>query len=378
MKLLFWSSLLFIFYTYLGYPFLLWLQSQFAGKSVLKLPITPFVSVVISVLNEEKRIGLRLDNLLAQHYPRENLEIIVVSDGSIDKTCEIVRSYDGQNVRLLELPERSGKAIALNLGIAEAHGEIIIFADVRQRFEPDVIAQLTANFNDSTIGCVSGELMFLVGASSSIHAEMGAYWKYEKWIRKAESRSGSVVGSTGAIYAMRRSLYQPLPFGTLIDDVLTPLNVVMLGYRCIFDGSAVAYDVISKDVAQEWSRKVRTLAGNWQLLGLKPRLAFPLTNPLWSRFMSHKIFRLLVPFALPCLLISSLSSGSVLSITVTVVQVLFYAASLTGFLIPSARSMRLINLCYFFMVMNAAAVAGFWMWLTGRCGTAWSNTPATV
>lgn len=371
MKLLFYSSLAFILYTYLGYPLLLWIQARIAAKEIQKQPITPFVSVVMSALNEEGRIGVRLDNLLAQQYPAEQLEIIVVSDGSTDNTCEIVRSYAGRNVRLLELPDKRGKALAVNLGVSEARGDIVIFADARQRFEPNVISRLVANFSDASVGCVSGELMFLENADSSIQAEMGAYWKYEKQIRKMESRSGSVIGATGAIYALRRALYKPLPEGTLLDDVLTPLNVVRQGFRCIFDGSAVAYDAVSKDASQEWTRKVRTLAGNWQLLSLHPGLAVPILNPLWWRFMSHKIFRLLVPFALLIMLVSGVSVGRGISHISTPVQWLLFSIFLVGLLAPVVQRDRLVKLVYFFAVMNVAALAGFWKWLTGQSGSSW-------
>lgn len=371
MMLLFWLSTAFILYTYLGYPLLMWLRSRFAGKVIRKQPIIPFVSVVMSALNEEGRIGARLDNLLAQQYPAGQLEILVVSDGSTDNTCEIVRSYSGRNVRLLELPDKRGKALAVNLGVSEARGEIIIFADARQRFELNVISQLVNNFSDASVGCVSGELMFLENSDSSIQVEMGAYWKYEKRIRKMESRSGSVVGATGAIYAVRRDLYIPLPEGTLLDDVLTPLNVVMQGYRCIFDGSAVAYDAVSKDTSQEWTRKVRTLAGNWQLLTLRPGLALPILNPLWCRFMSHKIFRLLVPFALIAMLVSGALVGSGISHVSMPTQWLILSISVAALLAPVVQRDRLMNLVYFFIVMNVAALAGFWKWSTGHTVGSW-------
>lgn len=326
----------------------------------------------MSALNEEGRIVARLDNLLGQQYPAGKMEIVVVSDGSTDRTAEVVRQYADRNVRLIELGERNGKAVAVNQGVSEANSEIIVFADARQRFEPGVVAQLVSNFNDPSIGCVSGELILLQHEESDIQAEMGAYWKYEKWIRKAESATGSVVGATGAIYAIRRELYRPLPQGTLLDDVLTPMDIVMQGKRCIFDGTALAYDKVSKDAVQEWTRKVRTLAGNWQLLSLCPRLALPIINPLWWRFMSHKIFRLLVPFALVGMLISGALVGSWFYAAATLVQVLFYMAAMSGLLIPATRSVSLINLSYFFLVMNAAAVAGLWRWLTGQCNTAWN------
>lgn len=378
MKLLFWFSFGFICYTYAGYPLLLWIQARLFSKELRKKPITPSVSVVMSALNEEGRIAARIDNLLAQQYPAQLLEIIVVSDGSTDKTGEIVRSYAGRNVRLLEMPERSGKALAVNHGVAEARGEIIVFADARQRFEPDVIDRLASNFNDSSVGCVSGELMFMENADSDIQAEMGAYWKYEKWIRKMESKTGSVVGATGAIYAVRKNLYKPLPAGTLVDDVLTPLNVVMQGYRCVFDGSAVAYDAVSKDTAQEWTRKVRTLAGNWQLMTINPNLALPILNPLWWRFMSHKIFRLLVPFGLIFMVASGFVLEELIYRIANTAQALFYLFSVSGILLPATRKLRLINLAYFFIIMNAAALMGLLRWLTGGCESAWNTTRIKV
>lgn len=368
---MFWSSLVFIFYTYAGYPLQLWVHSRFRRIVVPKDKTGSFVSVVVSVLNEEKNIRERLDNLLSQDYPANKIEIIIVSDGSTDKTCEIVRGYAGDKVRLIELGDRKGKAFALNAGTKEAKGEIVVFSDARQRFEPDVISHLVANFSDPQVGCVSGELVFIDDAESRIRAEMGAYWKYEKWIRKMESLTGSVVGATGAIFAVRRNLFQQLPAGAILDDVMTPLNVVLQGYRCIFDGSAVAYDTISKDAAQEWRRKVRTLAGNWQMLDMRPALLFPWRNPCWWRLLSHKIMRLIVPFALVSLFVSAAVLAGRFYRAATVVQVMFYAAASTGAFVPAARRMRLVNLSYFFLVMNAAAVCGFWWWITGRSAAAW-------
>lgn len=362
---------MFISYTYVGYPLQLWVLSRIKRIGVRKEQIAPLVSVVMSVLNEEKNINERLENLLCQDYPAGKIEIIVVSDGSTDNTCEIVSDYSENRVRLIELRERKGKALALNDGIAEAKGEIVVFADARQRFEADAVSHLVANFHDPQVGCVSGELFFWNDAESRIKAEMGAYWNYEKQIRKMESMAGSVVGATGAIYAIRRNLYRLLPAGTILDDVMIPLNIVTQGYRCIFDGSAVAYDAVSKDAAQEWGRKVRTLAGNWQLLSLCPALLLPWRNPCWWRFLSHKIMRLLVPFAL----VSLFTSGALLAggcyRAATVVQLLFYAAALAGVIVPAARRARIVSLGYFFLVMNAAAVAGFWLWIAGRCSTAW-------
>ncbi len=205
---------------------------------------------------------------------------------------------------------------------------------------------------------------------------MGAYWRYEKWIRKMESRTGSVVGATGAIYAIRRDLYRNLPVGTLLDDVLTPLNVIEQGFRCTFNSCAVAYDAVSKNARQEWRRKVRTLAGNWQLMSLHPELLLPWRNPCWWRLLSHKFMRLFVPFALIILLVTSCLLSGGFYRTMAGMQLLIYALSFIGALVPRVRSFRIVNMSYFFLVMNAAALGGFWRWVTGGCRTVWQPAGA--
>jgi poly-beta-1,6-N-acetyl-D-glucosamine synthase len=371
MKYLFWILLFFSLYAYVGYPLLLALLSRLISRPVRVGENIPFVSVVIAASNEERTIEKRLENLLAQDYPPDRYEIIVVSDGSTDGTNETVAAYAERNVQLIRLAKRGGKAVALNQGVARAVGEIIVFADARQTFASDALRRLAANFSDPAVGCVSGELMFLDDAGSGIQAEMGAYWRYEKAIRKLESASGSVVGATGAIYAIRKGLYRPLPAGTILDDVLTPMNIALQGYRVLFDGTATAYDVMSKDIDQEWTRKVRTLAGNWQLLSLAPSLVIPWRCPLWWRFLSHKIFRLLVAFALPCMLMASMVLEVPVYRAALVVQLFFYVIALAGFVIPGLRKLRPVNVAYFFLVMNLAVLAGFWRWITGRCATSW-------
>lgn len=347
------------------------------------MPELPKVSVVISAKNEERFIGKRIENLTAQDYPKQQLEIIIVSDGSTDKTNEIVAEYEQTTsqertnlpkVKLISLPKSKGKPNAVNLGINAAKGEIIVFADARQTFEPVAIKHLIANFNDPTVGCVSGELLFLEDTKSSIKAEMGLYWKYEKKIRKIESSIGSVAGATGAIYAIRKSLYQRLPPETLLDDVLTPMNIVLQGYRCIFDSTARAYDIFSKDAEQEWLRKVRTLAGNWQFINIKPSLFSPNQNPIWWRFLSHKFFRLLVPFCLSLLLLSSIMAVGFLYRLTMYLQATFYLIALTGWLVPYTRTFRIVNLSYFFTTLNAVALSGFWLWITNNCSKVWKSS----
>ncbi len=293
----------------------------------------PFVSIVIAARNEEESIERRIGNLNSQEYPKEKMEIIVISDGSNDNTNDIVGTLSGDlnkqfvgcddYLKLISYNTSRGKPHALNVGVAEAKGEIIVFADCRQRFEVDVINQLVANFNDTKVGCVSGELIFEETPGSRIEKEMGAYWNFEKSIRKLESKTGSVPGATGAIYAIRKDMFRRLPKQALLDDVLVPLNICMEGYRTIFDSSARAFDVASKDISQEKKRKIRTLAGNWQLLALQHNLFNPIRNPIWFKFISHKIFRLLVPYSAIVLVAAALLWRNCFSISILYVFVFF-------------------------------------------------------
>ena len=301
-----------IFFTYLGYPLGLYIKSVFKKYPVLYGPMENFprVSIVIAARNEEKNIGRRIYNIMNQDYPKEKLEIIIVSDGSIDATADIVKTIihqtEGWTKGLLRIHSHEfslGKPFCINTGVASSTGDIVVFADCRQRFADNAIKELVKNFVDQKVGCVSGELVFEETPGSSIQAEMGAYWRFEKWLRKLESGTGSVPGATGAIYAVRKKLFRPLPVQTLLDDVLVPMYVCMQGYRTIFESKAIAYDIVSMNLGLEKKRKIRTLAGNWQLLSLAPKLLNPFKNPIWTRFFSHKILRLFIPYCFIALII---------------------------------------------------------------------------
>lgn len=311
MERVFWASVLFVAYVYVGYPLLMAMWSAAAGRASRKRTLSdsrpwPAVSVVVAAHNEGERLPGRVANLLEQIYPGP-LEIIVVSDGSTDGSRDALQASPGE-VRLIELP-RGGKPLALNAGVAEASGDIIVFADARQRFAPDAILELVANFEDPQVGGVSGELILdwelqAEGSDSSVADGVGLYWKYEKWLRRQESRVWSTLGATGCIYALRRSLWEPLPAATLLDDVLAPMRVVLAGRRIVFEERARAFDRVAPDGASESRRKTRTLAGNYQILTLEPRLLLPFVNPVWLQYLSHKLGRLLVPWALAAALAS--------------------------------------------------------------------------
>lgn len=378
-NILFWYSFFFICFTYVGYPLILLVQSRLLPRPVDRTSgcNQPFVSIVIAAKNEAPLIARRIVNLLEQNYPASKLEIIIISDGSNDNTVSILQDLsdnfprDLANISVYAYTPSKGKPSALNMGVEFAKGDIIVFADARQQFEKNTVSQLVSNFSDSTIGGVSGELVFLKESNSKIKAQMGAYWIYEKNIRKMESMSGSVVGVTGAVYAIRRKLYQNLPPETILDDVLTPMNIIMQGYRVIFDSNALAYDSFSKDVSQEWKRKVRTLAGNWQLMSLRSDLFNPCKNKLIFRFFFHKIARLLVPFFLFILLITSILQSGIFFRLISSMQVFLYTIAIASHFFPNIQQNFAIKSLYFFCSLNYAAIIAFFVWSTGRISTIW-------
>jgi cellulose synthase/poly-beta-1,6-N-acetylglucosamine synthase-like glycosyltransferase len=353
MKLTFWIAFGVIAYVYAGYPAVLALwalairrpEMDDAGidRSQRGDPAMPGVTVIIAARDEAPRLPGRVENVLASDYPRDRLEIIVASDGSADGTVEALTPY-ATYVQVLVLPA-GGKPRALNAAVSRARHPILVFTDARQRFAPDAIRRLVRHFENATIGAVSGELVLDCEAhegTSTIGDGVGAYWKYEKWLRRREARVGSTIGVTGAIYAMRRALWQPLPPETLLDDVLTPMRVVLAGYRVVFDERARAFDEAAQDAPSELRRKIRTLAGNYQLLVHEPRLLLPIVNPVWLQFVSHKLGRLVVPYALLAVFGASvaLAPTSVFFAVITAAEAAFCALAVHGARLDRADRVR--------------------------------------
>lgn len=296
---LFWISVAVVLYVYVGYPLVLLVWSRLAPRPVRQHATEPPVSVVMAVRDEADALQRKIANLRSLDYPASRLQIVVVSDGFHPATADVLRRHAGL-VTAVFIP-RGGKAQALNAGVDAAAHDILVFADVRQRFDRRALHGLVAPLADPTVGGVSGELMLdaeLGGSGADIGEGIGGYWRYEKWLRRHESLIGSTMGATGAIYALRRSLWKPLPADTILDDVLAPMRAVLSGARVVFEERALAFDRASADAAAESRRKVRTLAGNYQILSQEPRLLIPGVNPVWIQYFSHKLGRLLVPWAL--------------------------------------------------------------------------------
>jgi poly-beta-1,6-N-acetyl-D-glucosamine synthase len=351
MESVFWTSFVVIVYVYAGYPLLLAAWSKLASRTPRPRDAAatrewPSLSILVAARNEAGRLPARIANLLDLTYPGRR-EIIIISDGSTDNTVEavesIVSSRPALPVRVIEVAA-GGKPLALNAGVSAASGEILVFADARQRFAVDALLRLVENFDDPGVGGVTGELLLDCEAgapdgSSTIAEGVGAYWKYEKWLRRKESAVWSTLGATGAIYALRRSVWKPLPPETLLDDVLAPMRAVLAGYRIVFEERARAFDRAAPDAAAEARRKRRTLAGNYQILRQEPRLLVPFINPVWIQYVSHKLGRLVVPWALVALFLATvaLAESSWIFASALAAQLAFYGLAVLGGLMDARQ-----------------------------------------
>jgi poly-beta-1,6-N-acetyl-D-glucosamine synthase len=374
MRWLFWNAAFLIAYTYAGYAGWLWLCARLSPWPALRSPQEPYVSIVMIVRNEEQGIERKMRNLLELDYPPQRCQIVVVSDGSTDRTNPILRQYaDDPRVQVLMNQLSRGKASGLNDAIHLAAGEVVVLTDARQKIEPRAIRLLMENFVDPEVGCVSGALMLGDPESGEAGKSMGLYWRIEKKIRELESESGSVVGATGALYAVRRELLSDVPEGTILDDVYIPMQVARQGRRVVFDDRARAWDSPDLGGGLEFARKVRTLSGNYQLLQLAPWILSG-RNPLLARFVSHKLLRLAVPFALAAMLVASLWLKAPLYRVALGFQLAFYGLGLLSLArVPKAGIIgRAADAAATFMLLNTAAVVAFANFVAGR-KTAWSR-----
>jgi cellulose synthase/poly-beta-1,6-N-acetylglucosamine synthase-like glycosyltransferase len=367
MKWVFWGSVAVIGYAYLGYAAWLWVRNLWRLRPVQSGPYLASVSIVMVVHNEAAVLERKLRNLLDLNYPTDRAEIVVVSDGSTDDTNRLLAEFASVlRVRVISNPQSRGKAAGLNDAMAAASGEIVIFTDARQKIEADAIGLLLENFADPQVGCVSGELMLGDPGSGEVSRGMGLYWKVEKKIREMESASGSVVGATGALYAVRRSLLVELPPETILDDVYIPLHVLRQGSRVVFDPRARAWDVAELGMEREFARKVRTLSGNYQLFQLLPWVLGK-ANPVRFGLVSHKLIRLLVPFALVALLFSSVFLPGTIYRIALALQIVFYGLSAWALVGPKRGPLaRAADVAFTLVLLNTAAVVAFANFVTGR------------
>lgn len=367
MRWLFWGAACLVAYTYLGYVAWLWLRNWLQPRPVLHASQEPLLSIVMVVRNEELVLERKMRNLLELDYPSDRIQIVVVSDGSTDLTEAILRGYARDaRVQVVMNQLSHGKACGLNDALAVAQGEVIVFTDARQKIERGALRLLMESFADPEVGGVSGELMLGDPESGEVAEGMGLYWRIEKQVRKLEGASGSVVGATGALYAVRHELLTALPAGTILDDVYIPLQVAKQGKRVVFEPRARAWDSPDLGAEREFARKVRTLGGNYQLLQLAPWVLSG-QNPIRFEFISHKLLRLAAPFALAVALVTSAFLPGSTYRAALFLQLAFYGLSLVATLrLGRGPVGRIASAASTFVILNTAAVVAFANFVTGR------------
>ncbi len=373
----FWIGTLLLLYTYVGYPLAVVVWARIRLQPVDAQPATPFLSVVVVAHDEERRIAARMDNLLSLDYPPERLEILVASDGSTDRTVELAKQRESERLRVFAFPTRRGKPAVLNDVVPQARGDIVAFADARQRFNVGALRALAAAFSDPAVGAASGELVLMTGKQGSTPAGegVGFYWSYEKLIRISESAIDSTVGATGAIYALRRTLFAPIPVDTILDDVLIPLRVVRRGYRIVLVRDAVACDQVTTNASDELRRKARTIGGTFQLLARERWLLDPFRNRIWFQTISHKVLRLLSPLLLGIVGVASLLRADVGFYRIALVlQLVFYGLAVAGHLVARGeRHSVALAVPYAVCLFNWATLVGFFRFLTRRQSVTWDR-----
>ncbi len=385
-KFVFWTSLLLVAHTYLLYPIVLFLayslvqvrrdwhylrsrrDNRSPAQGATRLPP---VTLIIAAYNEEARLRDKLANIRRLDYPRDRLQVIVVSDGSTDRTNDILRAAPDAGIECIFLPARRGKSSALNHAVAQARHDILIFSDAATLFAPSAVEKLARHFGNPRVGVVCGSLQFEASAES--RQTEGVYWTYESMLRLMEARIGATLTASGAIYALRRCCYLQLSAETVLDDLVIPMHARKLGYRVRYDPEAIGTDFAASSVAGEFTRRVRVATGSFRALGQIVRT--PLDPVTAFAFFSHKFLRWILPFLLIAMLASSalLWTQPVYRIAF-LGQVAFYLWAALGFLFRQRmQGIRYGLLAYYLLAIHLAFLVGFVRFLGGRKETAWQR-----
>lgn len=373
-QIVFWLSVLLIVYTYFGYLLVLKCIASFKSKEVSRDDITPPISIIITAYNEEKRIAQKLDNTLGVDYPKEQMEIIVVSDGSTDRTDEIVKSYADRGVQLLRIEGRNGKHYGQGRGIRMAKNDIVVLTDATTFLESKGIKNIICNFADPGVGCVSSEdRMKSVGSS---HSGEGAYVRYEMKLRRLESATGSLIGVSGSFFAARRHLTEGW-IDNMSADFFMPLLTHKNNMRTIIEPAAVGYYEVVNKPGKEFTRKVRTIVHGLEVLFKFKELLNPFKHGPYSfKILSHKLSRWLVPVYMFGALISNILLYSVhpfYEVTL-MVQAVLYVLALLGYLFPRLNKVFIFRIPFFFVMVNWSIVVSWYNFLIGKEFVVWEPT----
>ena len=367
-------------WAYLGYPLAVLLRGFIWRKPYLREPITPKVSMIIACHNEDEGIEAKLNNILSLDYPKELLEVIIASDGSTDKTEEIVSRYTNDQIRLLCLP-RGGKTPALNAAVAQANGEILLFSDANSMYREDAIRKIVQPFADANVGGVAGNQVYRDAERTGIAADgENSYWNFDRVLKVAQSRSGNAISATGAIYAIRRSLFQQVPEG-VTDDFVTSTRIIAQKKRLVFEPEAICYEPVAGSAKAEFGRKTRVITRGLRGIIEMRELLNPFQYGFYAlQLFSHKVLRRLVVFPLIALAILSplLWGNGWFYQVATVLQGSLYGAAMIGLVMSrfQFKSPRFISVPFYFCMVNAAVVVAVYKIVRGERIAIWSPARA--
>jgi cellulose synthase/poly-beta-1,6-N-acetylglucosamine synthase-like glycosyltransferase len=377
--ILFWAAAALVVYTYVGFPLLVVLRSRLRPRPHEVADITPPVSVVIAAHDEAASIGPRVDNLLALDYPADKLEIVIASDGSTDGTVEEARRRTDPRVRVLDLP-RTGKATALNTAVGASTGEIVVFSDANTAYAPDAIRRLVRSFADPAVGGVAGNQVYLPSSAATGPTDPGgataagvgerSYWDLDRLLKEAESLGGSVISATGAIYALRRELFRPVPDG-VTDDFATSTRVIAAGRRLIFEPEAIALEPVAGSSRREYGRKVRIMTRGLRGVAMSRDLLDPRRHGFYAlQLLTHKILRRLMAIPLLVIALTSVLSwddGPIYRLAAAG-QAAVYGLGAVGLALRDRRAGRRpwFAIPAFFLLVNIASLHALWNLITGR------------
>lgn len=372
-KLILFGLLLALFYVYAGYPALLAVLAAFRRPRKSSPGFTSAISILIAACNEEAGIAKKLDETLKLEYPPDKMEILVLSDGSQDRTDEIVMQCRDPRVRLVRIPNRQGKTNAQNEGVRHATGEILVFSDATTVYHPQALLHLAANYEDPAAGAVSGRYQYFdLNKTSPTGMGTIAFWNYENNIKVCQSRISTITGCCGCIYSVRKSAYTELP-PDIISDLVQPLWVIQKGYRVVFEDRALAYEQTTESTSEEFTMRVRVITRGMRGLLSVPELLKPWRHP-WIAFQlfSHKILRWMVPILLLALLADNIVLiGQPFYRWLLVLQVCFYTLALLQVVVPLHRRWKPLGVPLYFCTLNAAALVGVLELMRGRRHVIW-------
>ena len=368
LQIVFWTSAAALFYVYAGYPLLVYLVSRLFPKPINRAQFEPCVTVLITAYNEENDIRAKLENTLKISYPKEKLEILVASDGSTDRTDEIVKEFSTRGVKLFRQEGRKGKTFTQNKAVEQASGEIILFSDATTMYQADVLKQMLPNFADETIGCVAGKLIYVDDTSSNVGTGAKSYWNYETFLKQSESRACSLIGASGCLYAVRKSAYQPM-YAEACSDFLICTIVYRQGLRSVYEPDAVCTEETNRRSDKEMRMRVRVISQTFTDLWRNRKMLNPLHSGFYAvQLISHKVLRYSVPLFLLFIFLTSptLAFQSNFFALVFLLQVLFYCLAFAGWLFErKERKIGLLAIPLYFVLANIASLIGFYKFLTG-------------